>query len=95
MVLLVEGRVVVVEGRSVVDAGRCEVAIGRLAMVGRLAVVGLVLLVVGREDVELLGRTLFVAVRPEEALALLGLLLGFGVRELIEPAVLLRRTLAT
>lgn len=90
--MVVEGRAVVLEGREVVDAGRCEVATGRLAVVGRLDVVGLteleVVLVVGRDEV-LLGLVLLVATRPEEAPALLGVLLGFGVRELIEPAVLL------
>lgn len=75
-----EGRVVeeVEEGRSLVEAGRCdaEAETGRLAVVGRLVVVGLVLVVVVGRDTVLV-------------------VLGFGVRELSDPAVLLRRTEAT
>lgn len=94
-----EGRAVVVEGRSFVVAGRCdaEAEAGRLVVVGRLAVVGLALVVVvGRDDEVEEGRTLLVVVltRLEEAPAVL-VVLGFGVRELSDPAVLLRRTEAT
>ena len=95
---MLSGRLVVVEGRDVVDAGRselvddgrCDDAIGRLAVVGRLVVlVGRTLLLL------LLGLVLLPAERPEPAvLAVLGVL-ALGVRELIDPAVLLRRTLAT
>ena len=97
-VVVLSGRLVVVEGRDVVDAGRselvddgrCDDAIGRLAVVGRLVVlVGRTLLLL------LLGLVLLPAERPEPAvLAVLGVL-ALGVRELIDPAVLLRRTLAT
>lgn len=97
--LAVEGRLVVVEGRvvAVVVEGRCVVATGRLAVVGRLEVVavGLTLLVVGRDEAVEDGRTLLVVVtRLEEAPAVL-VVVGLGVRELIDPAVLLRRTVAT
>ena len=97
-VVVLSGRLVVVEGRDIVDAGRselvddgrCDDAIGRLAVVGRLVVlVGRTLLLL------LLGLVLLPAERPEPAvLAVLGVL-ALGVRELIDPAVLLRRTLAT
>ena len=96
--MVLSGRLVVVEGRDIVDAGRselvddgrCDDAIGRLAVVGRLVVlVGRTLLLL------LLGLVLLPAERPEPAvLAVLGVL-ALGVRELIDPAVLLRRTLAT
>lgn len=96
--LAVEGRLVVVEGRvvAVVVEGRCVVATGRLAVVGRLEVVavGLTLLVVGRDEAVEDGRTLVVVTRLEEAPAVL-VVVGLGVRELIDPAVLLRRTVAT
>ena len=96
--LAAEGRLVVVEGRvvAVVVEGRCVVAPGRLAVVGRLEVVavGLTLLVVGRDEAVEDGRTLVVVTRLEEAPAVL-VVVGLGVRELIDPAVLLRRTVAT
>lgn len=100
------GRLVVVEGRDVVDAGRselvddgrCDEATGRFAVVGRLVVVvvgRLVVVVVGRTLLPLLGLTLLLGLALLPAvLALLGVL-TLGVRELIDPAVLLRRTLAT
>ena len=88
--LVDEGRVVVV------DVGRCDVAVGRLATVGRLVVVvvGRLVVAVGRALLPE-GLTLLTVARLEPAvLAVLGVLLTM-VRELIEPAVLLRRTLAT
>ena len=91
---MLAGRVVD-EGRvELVEEGRCVEATGRLAVVGRLDVVvvgrTLLLLLLGLTLLLLLlGLTLLPAV-----LALL-VVLGLGVRELIEPAVLLRRTLAT
>ena len=92
-VVLLAGRVVD-EGRvELVEEGRCVEATGRLAVVGRLDVV-----VVGRTLLLLLGLTLLLLLLGLTLLpAVLAFLvvLGLGVRELIEPAVLLRRTLAT